>query len=649
MNKLKLRLIMVCFFLSLGGAAVVVRLFTIQVLDSKRYSERSRSQNQLRQMVPAKRGTIYDCNGRTLSMSMDNVAVVKRENRKSKDKDKDKDKKNQGNNRIYPLGDIAGSVIGYVGRDGYGLGGVEFAYDKYLHGEDGWTIIKKDGKNKRYRKIGLPEKEPVSGSDVYLTIDANVQKIIQTVLKQTVENFKAKGGWCIVMDPQNGKILGMANEPSFNPNEPGKYALIDRQNKCISYNYEPGSTFKIVAASTALQEGIKKENDLIDGNNGVFEVYNQVISDHAKYGLLTFTKALSYSSNVCFAKIANEIGNEKLYNYTRDFGFGTKTGIKLPGEEVGIVHPVRDWSGRSRVTLAIGQELSVTLLQMTLAFAAIANGGILLEPLICEKIVDSKGTVANTAEYKPVRRVLKEDIAKRMRKMLADVAADGTGKKAAIEGITVAGKTGTAQKPDSGKYSKWRSWSSFIGFIPDDKPQLLCGIVIDEPAGGEMGGVAAAPAFNKIMTQIISHPELPFAERILDNKVTVENTDSKNEVTVPSVCGLTKEKAEYVLDKKKIAYQFAGTGSKIIYQAPRAGTVIDRARIMTLYFETVSGKNLDVPDCVGRDLRDAINLVNLRGLTPYIVGSGKVKKQFPAGGTLIHAAEVCTLYCSTEG
>ena len=550
---------------------------------------------------------------------------------------------------MYPLGDIAGTVLGYVGQDGYGLGGVEYTYDNYLRGEDGWIILQKDGKNNRYRKIGLPEKEPRSGSDIYLTIDADIQKIIQTVLKQTVESFKAKGGMCIVMDHKNGKILGMANEQSFDPNTPWQYKILERQNQCVSYTYEPGSTFKLVAASTALQERIKSENDLIDGNKGVYEVFHQVIRDHEPYGFLTFTKALSYSSNVCFAKIANEIGNEKLYNYIRDFGFGAKTGIGLPGEEVGIVHPVREWSGRSRVTMAIGQELSVTLLQMTLAYAAVANGGILLEPVICEKIVNTNGAILDSAKYKPVRRILKEDIASRLRVMLADVAADGTGKKAALEGLVVAGKTGTAQKPDSGKYSRWRSWSSFIGFVPADKPELLCSIVIDEPAGGEMGGVAAAPAFNKIMTQIISHPELEFAEKIL-NKNTFANHEKKDErFVVPSVCGLTRENAVKILETSHLQYQFAGSGNRISYQAPAAGTNTDKARVITLYFENSRNIEQLIPDCVGKDLRDAINIVNLKGLTPYIIGFGKVRKQFPASGTLIHTTEICTLICSTEG
>lgn len=645
MNQLKARLLLVCVVLGLGGSAVVIRLFTIQVLDNKRYSERSRDQTQIRHLLTAQRGTIYDRNGRTLSVTMDSRIVVKPENLGVHGKKND----SQLVNRMYPLGDIAGTVLGYVGKDGYGLGGVEFAYDNYLRGEDGWIILQKDGKNNRFRKIGLPEKEPRVGADVYLTIDADIQKIIQTVLKQTVESFKAKGGMCIVMDPKNGKILGMANEPSFNPNTPWQYSILDRQNQCISYTYEPGSTFKLVAASTALQEGIKSENDLIDGNNGVYEIFHQVIRDHQPYGFLTFKKALSYSSNVCFAKIANEIGNEKLYSYVRNFGFGAKTGIALPGEEIGIVHPVREWSGRSRVTMAIGQELSVTLLQMTLAFAAVANGGILLEPEICEKIVDSKGMVLDSAKYKPVRRILKENIASRLKVMLADVAADGTGKKAALEGVAVAGKTGTAQKPDSGKYSRWRSWSSFIGFVPADKPELLCSIVIDEPAGGEMGGVAAAPAFNKIMTQIISHPELEFAEKILNKNTYANHEDKKDRFVVPSVCGLSMDSAVKILKSSQLPFQFAGSGNRISYQAPAAGTKVDRTRILTLYFENSKNSEPLVPDCVGKDLRDAINMVNLKGLTPYIMGFGKVRKQFPAGGTLIHTTEICTLICSTEG
>ena len=245
---------------------------------------------------------------------------------------------------------------------------------------------------------------------------------------------------CIVMDPSNGKILAMVNEPSFNPNFPSNYSMISRQNKCISNVYEPGSTFKIITAAAALQDNIMKEQDLIYGNKGVFEIYHQVIRDHSPYGYLTFENALAYSSNVCFAKISNDVGNERLYRFTRDFGFGEKCGVELPGEEAGILHPVKSWSGRTRVTMAMGQEISVTLLQMILPFAAVANGGVLVSPEICEKIVNTDNEVVKSFKYRPVRRVLSEDVAQRLKSMMKKVVDSGTGKNAAIEGVSVAGK-----------------------------------------------------------------------------------------------------------------------------------------------------------------------------------------------------------------
>ena len=365
----------------------------------------------------------------------------------------------------------------------------------------------KDGRNEKYRKIGLPFKEPRSGHDVYLTIDNNIQKIAQTVIRQTVQALKAKGGMCIVMDPSNGKILAMVNEPSFNPNFPSNYSMISRQNKCISNVYEPGSTFKIITAAAALQDNIMKEQDLIYGNKGVFEIYHQVIRDHSPYGYLTFENALAYSSNVCFAKISNDVGNERLYRFTRDFGFGEKCGVELPGEEAGILHPVKSWSGRTRVTMAMGQEISVTLLQMILPFAAVANGGVLVSPEICEKIVNTDNEVVKSFKYRPVRRVLSEDVAQRLKSMMKKVVDSGTGKNAAIEGVSVAGKTGTSQKPDSGTYSKTRSWSSFIGFVPVEQPALVCAVMIDEPYVERREGWLQLLHL-KIITQIISHPEL---------------------------------------------------------------------------------------------------------------------------------------------
>jgi hypothetical protein len=421
----------------------------------------------------------------------------------------------------------------------------------------------------------------------------------------------------------------------------------------VSSVYEPGSTYKVFTASIALQENIFKENDLIYGNNGSFEIYNQVIRDHVAYGYLTFAKALAYSSNVCFAKISNEIGDDRFYRYTRDFGFGSRTGISLPGEEVGIVHPVRNWSGRTRVTMAMGQELSVTPLQMTLAFAAVANGGVLLTPQICEKVVDLKGNVVAGDEYKPVRRIITAETSRRLRTMMKLVVEDGTGKNAAIEGVEVAGKTGTSQKPDSGSYSKLRGWSSFIGFAPVHDPQLLCAVIIDEPAGGEMGGTVGAPAFKKIMLQIIGHPELDYAGKFIKKEIAPLTPDKQvDKKAMPLICGKEKQDAVRVLESIKAKFRFVGEGNRVVRQYPSTGTPLAGTDTIVAYCEpagTESDNKTAIPDCVGKDLRDAINLISIEGLKPYAVGGGVVKKQKPLAGTLIKNADVCTLYCSFEG
>jgi len=606
-NQFRARLFFVSGILIIFTGVVVYRLFTIQVIESKRYAERSRDQSQFRKITSAKRGALTDRFGRTLAVSVQNSISVDNDVLGISNKNK---AGSTSVKRVYPLGDIAGPLLGYVGKDGNGLGGAELAFERYLRGEDGWVILQKDGKNLRYRKIGLPEKAPVNGCDVALTIDVNVQKIAQTVLKQAVETLKAKNGLCIIMDPYDGSILAMVNEPSFNPNMPSRYSMAERQNHCISMVYEPGSTFKLVTASAAMQENIKSENDLIFGDNGRFVIFNQTIRDHVPYGYLTFAKALTYSSNICFAKVANDVGNETFYRYVRDFGFGDQTAIDLPGEECGIVHPIKRWSGRTRVTMAMGQEISATLLQMMQPYAAVANGGVLVTPKIIEKIINAEGTIVDSGAYRPVRRVLSESVASRLRVMLRDVVETGTGQRAAIRNVEVAGKTGTSQKPDSGGYSQTRSWSSFIGFAPVDKPVLLCGVMIDEPAGHEMGGEAAAPYFKQIVTQVISHPELEFAEKILNTKDT--DSSATQEMAVASAL------VDSSIRKVKSVTPEKGT-------AP--GTL---------------------PDCIGKNCRDAINSLNVSGFRPFVVGFGNVTRQSPAAGTKPSPAAACTLFCSVK-
>jgi cell division protein FtsI (penicillin-binding protein 3) len=460
----------------------------------------------------------------------------------------------------------------------------------------------------------------------------------------------------MVMEPSTGKILAMADVPGFNPNIPQAYSSDQRANKCISCNYEPGSTFKLITAAAALEQKVKKESDTIDGNMGSFEIYNEKIRDHKPYGKLSFAQAIAYSSNVCFAKIANDLGNDRLYSYTLNFGLGARTGIALPGEEAGIVNPVSKWSGRTRVTMAMGQEVSATFLQMMLAYAAIANNGLLVEPRIYERVVSSTGAVLDTSKARTVRRIVSRDVARRLRVLLTGVVEYGTGVNAALKNVAVAGKTGTSQKlnKETGTYSDFLSYASFIGFVPADNPVLVAGIVIDEPANAEYGGTAAAPAFKQIITQIISNPYLEYAEQILHEKPVMPDTSEQKAVTVPLICGMTRSQAEHLLKDTRIKFEVFGAGDTVTGQSPDAGETVKAGSTIIVYahhkgnLETAGTRSV-VPDCRGKDLHDALNILNIKGIIPYVSGVGTVRSQNPGVGSLIRHTDVCTLFCSFDG
>ncbi len=657
MTTFKVRAIFLCFCITCAFCVIVGRLFVIQVVKNEFFAQQSKKQTQERAMKPAKRGNIFDRKGQVLATSVESrvkLALLTGDADTAGSRSLQQKTGSVMVKRLYPNGECAGPVLGYIGKDGGGLGGVEFYFDRFLKGEDGWAILSRDGKNNKYAKISLPSKQPRNGSDVYLTLDLDIQKIVENVLKQAVENLKACGAMCIVAEPATGKILAMAGEPSFNPNLPGKYPLGQRLNKCINSSYEPGSTFKVLTAACALQEKVKRETDTLDGNHGCYEIFNEKIRDKRDFGRLSFLEAFKYSSNVCFAKVANSIGNERLYNYTKDFGLGAPTGIQLPGEETGIVHPVEKWSGRTRVTMAIGQEISTTVLQMAMLFSTVASGGVLVEPRMYEKITDENGALVDTAPFKPVRRVISQDVARRLTAMMCEVVNGGTGTKAAINGISVAGKTGTSQKIDkaTGAYSDKKAWASFIGFLPAEDPILLCAVVIDEPANAEMGGAAAAPVFQKIMVQIISHPQLEYAERILHRGVP-KQLEMKKGRTVPDLCGMTAGAASEVLVGEQIPFECVGDkNGKIAFQTPRAGSSLDADAKIVLFTaprgDAKEPRGLSMPNCTGRDLRDAINIMNLKGLSPVIRGAGIVRDQWPRAGSVVTSAQQCTLSCSFE-
>lgn len=639
MSVFRARSLGVSGMLLIGLAALIARLFYIQVVRAEAYAERSLRQSTSRTVVKAPRGKIRDRNGYLLAQSLDKPGFTPKAG-------------TPRGNRIYPYGRLAGAILGYVGTDGYGLGGVEYTFDEQLRGEDGWIIQQRDGRNNKYSRIDLPAKRPVSGSDIYLTIDVHIQEIVENVLSRTVQTLDAVGGMCVVMDPETGEVLAMAGEPAFDPNNSGEYPLAERMNKCITYNYEPGSTFKVFTAAAALEEKALEPTDTLDGNDGIYEIYGEVIRDHRPFAKLTFAEALHYSSNVCFARVADQLGNRSLYNYALNFGLGTRSGIDLPGEEAGIVHPIHNWSGRTRVTMAMGQEVSVTLLQMVLGFAAVANGGVLVVPKICARI---EGTDKQGEENRPaVRRVISPGVAETLRETMIGVVAEGTGTAAKIPGVSIAGKTGTGQKidPETGTYEKDKVCASFIGFAPANSPKLVCGIVIDEPREGMGGGQAAAPAFREILSQMISHPKLRYA-RVLVEEESEDVRETAPGVRMPDVCLMNRKEAENLLEQNRIVYEVIGTGDVVKAQSPASGGMVRSNARAVIYLSSIDGEDgngqVIVPNCIGKDLRDAIHAVGMSGLIPFAHGMGTVREQRPTVGTLTESGVVCTLFCSLDG
>ncbi len=646
MDAFRARVTFVGACLVLLALLVTGKLVSIQVLRREELTLRSRQQSLQRRVVPATRGRILDRKGRELAVSVGTGA--------------DRDAVAQvGDGRVYPYGDIGGPVLGFVGRDGYGLGGAEFAFDRYLRGEDGWTMVQRDaritqGRQRKYN-VDLPAKPPERGADVYLTIDLDIQTILQGLLQRALKRYRASAAMGIVADPSTGAILAMANEPSFDPNRSAKYPLSERQNRCISGLYEPGSTYKLVAASAAVQEKLLCESDTMFAGNGVYTVYGESIRDHRPFGTITFAEALAHSSNVFFARTADRLGNETFYRYTRNYGFGERTGIALAGEEGGIVHPIREWSGRTRVTMAMGHELSATLLQVVMLYAAVANDGVLVQPVVCDKIVDADGTRVDTAGVRAVRRVVSVETARRLRAMLRAVVSEGTGTAAAIEGADVAGKTGTSQKLDleTRTYSQSGYVTSFVGFAPADSPALVCGIVVDAPDTAKAGGLSAAPVFQQVMRQIISDPDLEYAERILNggSREPSAAPDQRRQ-SVPLVCGLSVMQARERLAAAGLLFDIVGRADTVRFQSPAGGQLPSPGMRVKLYadegvqVQRGSTPRVAVPECRGTDLREAISMLNVRGITPYVTGAGVVQEQRPGVGTLLRHAEPCSLFCS---
>ncbi|MEI7905529.1 MAG: penicillin-binding protein 2, partial [Candidatus Firestonebacteria bacterium] len=386
-------------------------------------------------------------------------------------------------------------------------------------GENGKIETNKDGKKRSIAADELGFKPAKNGCDLYLTIDERIQYIVEKELEKTFLDFKAKGAVAVVMNVQTGEVLALANRPGYDPNNLKMATVSGMKNQAVNMAYEPGSIFKIIALAAGLSEKVTTENEIIDCENGSFEVYNHKINDHIKYKMLSFRQVIELSSNIGTAKMGARLGPEKLYKCAKSFGFGEKTNIQLAGEIRGTLRPVEKWSGLSPYIMPIGQEVSATGIQLISAMNAVANKGKYMQPLIVKYIKDNEGRTIK--EFAPVelRQAVDEATARRMTAVLRGVVENGTGKEAGVEGISVAGKTGTAQKfdPVTRKYSTYKYVSSFIGFVPAEKPKIAILVSIDEPNGVYWGGSVAAPCFSKIAKQALRYMEKESYDLVKNN------------------------------------------------------------------------------------------------------------------------------------
>ena len=413
--------------------------------------------------------------------------------------------------RLYPNRELAAQLIGFEGAEGKGLAGMEQVWDAHLAGVEGRAVVERDALGREVTGAPIVLKPSVAGQGIMLTIDATIQYLAEKEVDAAWRRTRAKSAMAVAMDPRTGEILAMAIRPTYNPNAFGTATDDDRRVRAVTDPFEPGSTFKVIMAVSALEEGVVRPTDRIFGENGAITIANATIHDWKKYGWLTFTEVLQNSSNVGSIKVGMQIGRERYYKYMTGFGFGASTNLGLPGESRGQLRPPAQWSGLSLATMSIGQEISVTAVQMIAAFSAVANGGRLMQPQIVRAVIDAQGRELRAFEPKTVRQVISPETARTLTEMMVNVVANGTGRHAAIPGYDVAGKTGTAQKmdPATKRYSRAPGVLSFVGFVPADDPRLTMIVLLDEPKNEKWGSEAAAPMFAAIGREALRYLNVP--------------------------------------------------------------------------------------------------------------------------------------------
>ncbi|MBN1445030.1 MAG: penicillin-binding protein 2 [Candidatus Omnitrophica bacterium] len=428
-----------------------------------------------------------------------------------------------GYKRVYPNDRLACHIIGFAGTDGEGLEGLEFYYNSLLEGEKGVSLILKDGSGDLVYSVEKKLALPKNGKDICLTIDSNLQFIVEEEIAKVYEKYRAASVSAILLDYETGEILALANLPNYNPNQPGLFSASDKRNRAVTDLFEPGSTFKIVTAAAAIEEGIVSPENTIYCENGKWFVKNHYLRDVHPYKKLTVAEVIEKSSNIGTVKIAMELGEIKLYEYCKKFGFGEVTEVDLPGEIPGIMRPLNKWSGYSITAVPIGQEVGITAFQGIRAMGAVANGGYLINPHVLKEIKGEGAGKITLPRTKNKQKILSEETCAVLKEILQEATGpSGTASLASIPGYKISGKTGTAQKIINGNYSKDKYVASFVGFLNGEEAKMLLLVKVDEPKPVYYGGLVAAPVFRDILWRTLQRHNIKPAEEFEDYKIVMK-------------------------------------------------------------------------------------------------------------------------------
>ena len=704
-NTIETRLYVLGVVLLLWCSAIGLRLVYLQLLRYGSFEQRAQHQQQRTVEISSRRGVIYDRAGRELAMSIavdsafavpseipdlsSTISLISRITKAdprellarckaarsfcwvARKADSETVQRIRALNlrgiyfqkeskRFYPKGELAAQVIGYVGTDDEGLSGIERAYDEGLRGRPGDMLISVDARRKWFSSV---EKQPEPGQNVVLTIDQEIQYIAEHELDAAMETTHAVSGTVVVENPHTGEILALANRPTFNPNLTREISPDKLKNHAVSDVYEPGSTFKLVTISAALNENLTRPDEKFDCQMGSIVVFGRRIHDWKPYGVLSVSDILAHSSDVGAIKIALRLGDERMDKYIRGFGFGRQTGIELPGETRGLAKPLNRWSKVSIGAIAMGQEIGISPLQLAAMVSTIANDGVLVGSRIVASTTTPQST-AQTITFHPVeeRRTISPTTAALMREMMQGVVLHGTGKKAILEGYSSAGKTGTAQKvdPATHTYSRSKYIASFVGFAPVNNPVVVCAVILDSPVGGHHGGEVGAPVFQRVVQQVLeylhtSHDvELPPDRNLLAARPRREKEEDLREgspdrlsdtmdIAEPSPSSVPPSPAPPPAENAALMMPLPvakhenplppQTPASIAPSPPAASAPVPPTS-GTVIVDLEQGGIL-VPSFAGKSVRAAIETAEANGLDLDIVGNGLGEDQTPAAGARV--------------